>query len=170
MILCHSHCVYLTPCIDCIFQAHFLHATNFLYKCSVLQMFSVINFRSSLRMADSGFWKALNTTCDKLLYTWKTGRKNIKKFECVLLWRARLLEEKDDMFTICFHHKELFGKVFAGETDKCYSILKSHCCNDKAHIVFNLEMAKILKEKGFNDVLLCQKFIQAMCNRVWKVN
>ena len=61
---------------------------------------------------------------------------------------------------------KFFGKVFAGETDKCYSILKSHCCNDKAHIVFNLEMAKILKEKGFNDVFLCQKFIQAMCNRV----
>ena len=32
-----------------------------------------------------------------------------------------------------------------------------HCCYSKAHRVINLEMAKILKEKGFNDVLPGQK-------------
>ena len=41
--------------------------------------------------------------------------------------------------------------------DKCCTILKSHCCNSKAHRVINLEMAKILKEKGFNNVLPGQK-------------
>ena len=41
--------------------------------------------------------------------------------------------------------------------DKCCIILKSHCCNSKAHRVINLEMGKILKEKGFNDVLPGQK-------------
>ena len=29
MIACYSHCVYLTPSNDCIFQGHFLHAPNF---------------------------------------------------------------------------------------------------------------------------------------------
>ena len=32
-----------------------------------------------------------------------------------------------------------------------------HCCYSKAHRVINLEMAKILKEKGFSDVLPGQK-------------
>ena len=32
-----------------------------------------------------------------------------------------------------------------------------HCCYSKAHRVINLEMAKILKEKGFNDALPGQK-------------
>ena len=46
-----------------------------------------------------------------------------------------------------------FGKVLESKADKCCSILKSLCGNSKAHRVINLEMAKILKEKGFNDVL-----------------
>ena len=50
-----------------------------------------------------------------------------------------------------------FGKVFERKADKCCSILKSHHRNSKAHRVINLEMAKILKEKGFNDVLPGQK-------------
>ena len=113
-------------------------------------------------MADScDFGKLLNTPCDKLLYARQTGRKNIKELDddlqCILLWRARLLEEKDNVFTICFHHEQFFGKVFERKTDKCCSILKSHCCNSKAHRVINLEMAKILKEKGFSDVLPGQK-------------
>ena len=62
------------------------------------------------------------------------------------------MEEKDNVFTICFHHEQFFGKVFEGKADKCYRILKSDCHNSKTHRVINLEMAKILKEKGFNDV------------------
>ena len=58
---------------------------------------------------------------------------------------------------ICFHHEQFFGTVFERKADKYCSILKSHCCNSKAHRVINLEMAKILKEKGFNDVLPGQK-------------
>ena len=77
--------------------------------------------------------------------------------QCALLWRARLLNEKDNMFTICFHHEQFFGKIFKRKADKCCSILKSHRCNSKAHRVINPEMAKILKEKGLNDVLLGQK-------------
>ena len=65
-------------------------------------------------MADScDFGKVLNTTCDKLLYTQQIGRKNIKELDdylqCILLWRTRLLEEKDNVFMICFHHEQLFG-------------------------------------------------------------
>ena len=67
-------------------------------------------------MADScDFGKLLNTPCDKLLYAQQSGRKNIKELDenlkSILLWRARLLKEKG-MFTICFHHEQLFGKVF----------------------------------------------------------
>ena len=43
--------------------------------------------------------------------------------QCILLWRARLLEEKDNVFTICFHHEQFFGKVFERKADKCCSIL-----------------------------------------------
>ena len=113
-------------------------------------------------MADScDFGKLLNTPCDKLLYARQTGTKNIKELDddlqCILLWRARLLQEKDNVFTICFHHEQLFGKVFVIKADKCCNILKPHRRNSKAHRVIKFEMAKILKEKGFNDVLPGQK-------------
>ena len=96
-------------------------------------------------MADSSdFGKLLNTPCDKLLYAQQTKRKNIKELhddlQCILLWRARLLEEKDNVFTIYFHHEQLFGKVFERKADKCCSILKSDHHNSKAHRVINLEM------------------------------
>ena len=62
-----------------------------------------------------------------------------------------------------FHHEHFFEKVFERKTDKCCGILESHRCNSKAHRVINLEMAKILKEKGFNDVLpghkLCRQCV-----------
>ena len=77
--------------------------------------------------------------------------------QCILLWRASLLEEKDNVFTICFHHEQFFGKVFETKADKCCSILKSHCRSSKAHRVINLEMAKILEEKRFSDILPSQK-------------
>ena len=87
--------------------------------------------------------------------------KNVEELDedlqCILLWRARLLEEKDNVFTICFHHEQFFGKVFDRKADKCCSILKSHRCNGKAHRIINLEMAKIPKETGFSDVLPSQK-------------
>ena len=69
----------------------------------------------------------------------------------ILLFRARLLEEKDNVLTICFHHEQFFGKLFERKADKCCSNLRSYPHNSKAHRVINLEMAKILEEKGFND-------------------
>ena len=100
-------------------------------------------------MADScDFGKLLITPCDKLLNARQTGRKNIKKLDddlqFILIWRARFLEEKYNVFTICFHHEQLFGNVFERKVDKCCSILKSHCRNSKAHKVINLQMVKIL--------------------------
>ena len=119
------------------------------------------------------FGKLLNTPCDKLLYARQTGRKNIKDldddFQCILLWRARLLEEKDNVFMICFHHEQLFGKVFERKAGKCCSILKPHGCNSKAHRVINLEIAKILKEKGFSDVLPGQKLCRQFVTKYGKV-
>ena len=78
------------------------------------------------------------------------------------------MEEKDNVFTICFHHEQLFGKVFERKADKCCSILKSHHCNSKAHRVINLEMAKILKEKGFN-VLPGQKLCRQCVTKYEKL-
>ena len=108
--------------------------------------------------------RLLNTPCDKFLYARQTRGKNIKELDddlqCILLWRARLLEEKDNVFTICFHYEQFFGQVFERKADKCCSILKSHRRNSKADRIINSEMAKILKEKGFNDVLPGQK----LCN------
>ena len=56
-------------------------------------------------MADScDFGKLLNTPSDKRLYAQQTGRKNIKELDdnlqCILLWRARLLEKKDNVFMV----------------------------------------------------------------------
>ena len=67
------------------------------------------------------------------------------------------MEEKNNVFTICFHHEQFFGKAFERKADKCCSILKSHRCNSQAHRVINLEIVKLLKEKGFNDVLPGEK-------------
>ena len=75
-------------------------------------------------------------------------------------WRKR------SCFLSCFCHKQFFWKVFERKADKCCSILKSLSRNSKAHGVINLEMAKILKEKRFSDVLLGQKIMQALCNQV----
>ena len=62
------------------------------------------------------------------------------------------------MFAICFHYEQ-----FERKAKKCCSILKSHRHKTKAHRVINIEEAKILKEKGFNDVLpgpkLCRHFV-----------
>ena len=108
-------------------------------------------------MADSwDFGKLLiKYTCDKILYAWQTGRKSIKELDdglqYILLRRARLLEEKDNVLTICFHHEQFFGKLFERKADKCCSKLRSYPHNSKAHRVINLEMTKILEEKGFND-------------------
>ena len=79
-------------------------------------------------MADScDFGKLLNTPSDKLLYARQTGRKNIKMLDAnlqyILLRRAKLLEEKDNVFAICFHHEQFSGKVFESKADKCCSIL-----------------------------------------------
>ena len=46
--------------------------------------------------------------------------------QCVLLWRAGLLENKDKVKTICLHHEQFFGKVFERKADKCCGVLKSH--------------------------------------------
>ena len=91
-------------------------------------------------MADScDFGKLLNTPCDKLLYAQQTGRKNIKELDddlqYILLWRARLLAEKDNLLIICFHREQFFGKVFERKSDKYCIILKSHHRNSKTHRV-----------------------------------
>ena len=52
---------------------------------------------------------------------------------------------------------KLFRKVFERKSNKCCSILKFYRRNSKAHRVINFDTTKILKEKGFNDVLPGQK-------------
>ena len=86
-----------------------------------------------------------------------------------MLWRARLLEEKDSVFMICFHHEQFFGKVFKRKADKCCRILKSRHHNIKAHREIYLEMAKILKEKGFSNVLPGQKLCRQCLTKYEKL-
>ena len=112
-------------------------------------------------MVDSSdFVKLFNTPCDKLLYARQKGRKisgnlmticNVFCFGEPDYWRKRII------FSRFVSIMNSFGKVFERKANKCCSILKSHCCSRKVHRVINLDMAKILKEKGFNDVLPCQK-------------
>ena len=52
---------------------------------------------------------------------------------------------------------KLFRKAFERKSAKCCSISIFYRRNSKAHRVINLDTAKILKEKGFNDVLPGQK-------------
>ena len=124
-------------------------------------------------MADSSdFGKLLNTPCDKLLYARQKGRKISSNLMTICYvfcfgepdyWRKRI------MFTICFHHEHFFGKVFERKANKCCSILKSHCHSSKVHSVINLDMAKILKEKGFSDVLPCQKLCRQCVTKYEKL-
>ena len=71
-------------------------------------------------MADG---KLLKRPCNQLLYARQAGRKNIKELDndlqCILLWRARLFGEKDNLFTIYFHHEQFFER----KADKSCSIL-----------------------------------------------
>ena len=82
---------------------------------------------------------------------------------------VRLLEEKDNVFRICFHHEQFFGKVFGKKADKYCSILKYHRCNSKAHRVLRFEMTKILKEKGFNNALPGQKLCRQCATKYEKL-
>ena len=75
----------------------------------------------------------------------------------VVCFESQIIGGKGEYVHDLFPSCTVFGKVFERKADKCCSILKSHCRNSKAHRVINLEMAKILKEKGFNDVLPGQK-------------
>ena len=97
--------------------------------------------------------------------------KNIKELDndlqYILLWRARLLKEKDNVLTIYFIIK-FFGKVFERKTDKYCSILKSHYHKSKANRVINLDMAKVLKEERFN-VLPGQKLCRQCVTKYEKL-
>ena len=73
------------------------------------------------------------------------------------------------MFTIFFHHEQFFEKVFKRKTDKCCSILKYYRGSSKVQRVSNLEMAKILKEKGFHYVLPGQKLCRQLVNEYEKL-
>ena len=52
----------------------------------------------------------------------------------------KLFAERDNVFAICFHYEQ-----FERKAKKCWSILKSHRHNSKAHRVINIKAAKILK-------------------------
>ena len=63
----------------------------------------------------------------------------------------------------------VFGKVFERKTGKCCSILRSHRRNSKDYRVLNLKMAKILKEKGFKNVLPGQKLCSQWVTKYGKL-
>ena len=67
------------------------------------------------------------------------------------------MEEKDNVFTMFPSLTAFLGRYLRARLINVCSILKSLDGNGKAHRVINLEMAKILKEKEFNDALPGQK-------------
>ena len=69
-----------------------------------------------------------------------------------------MLENKDKVKTICLHHEQFFGKVFERKADKCCGVLKSHRVKAKGHTLIDLEMAKLLKSKGFKILFLMLKY------------
>ena len=58
--------------------------------------------------------------------------------KCILLWRVRLLDEKD-VFIVSILNSFL-ERYLREKSDKCCCNLKSHHCNSKAHRVINLEL------------------------------
>ena len=70
---------------------------------------------------------------------------------------------------ICFHHEQLLGKVFERKADKCCSILKPHQHNRVIRRVIHLEMARILKVRGFNDVFPGQKLCRQCLTKYEKL-
>ena len=107
-------------------------------------------------MEDSyDFGKPLNTTCNKLLYVQHTGTKisSLMTICNVLCFGEQWKGCVHDLFpswTVVW--ESIWEKA-----DKCCSILKFYCGNSQAPRVINLEMAQMLKQKGFNDVLTGQK-------------
>ena len=122
------HTMYLTPCNDCMLLTLCVFKTviivmiaSFKLTFCMLQIFHISALHCQclqLIILVMWFWKDFNW---KLPYVRQTGRKNIKELDedlqCILLSRARLLEEKDSVFTICFHREQLFGDVFERKAD-----------------------------------------------------
>ena len=96
----------------------------------------MIAFNSLLGMEDfCDFRKIFIKHYNKLLYTWQTGRTNIKDldddFQCTFLSSYHPSKKKGSVFTICLHYERVFGGVFERETEKCCSVLKSHRCSHR---------------------------------------
>ena len=74
---------------------------------------------SDLNKCDFG--ELLNTGFDKKRL--RVGRKDFNSLsnedQRAMLWRAGLLERKDNIKTIYFHHEQFFGKVFECKVNRC---------------------------------------------------
>ena len=109
------------------------------------------------------FGVQLDTQCHKLEFCQTTGTVKLTDLEEdiqeILLWRAGLLGHEGEL-TICFHHQQLFGKVFEKRPKCCCRVLGSHQCRVQSKKQIFLLMVKELKAKGYNVIpghsLCCQ--------------
>ena len=111
------------------------------------------------------FGRILKTECNLKHYSRTIGIKQVdelKEDEAVIfLWRAGLLENRSNVFTICYHHEQFFGKVFERKQKNCCGVLINHKRKGiKGEQLITLEMAQYLKSKDFNvmprNMLCCQ--------------
>ena len=66
--------------------------------------------------------------------------------QCILLWKACLLEKNEEKINICFYHEQLFGKAVEKNTHKCCGVSKYHKLRVSQRCQFIFKWPKKLKE------------------------
>ena len=106
--------------------------------------------------ATCDFGRILKNECNLTHFSRTIGIRNLAELEEegeIYLWRAGLLEERNNVLSICNHHEQVFGKVFERKEKHCCGKLITHKRKGiKGEQVITLEMAKYLKKK-YIDVI-----------------
>lgn len=100
--------------------------------------------------------EVLEDECHRETYSRKTGLRPLDSLPAdmkeKILWRCGL---SDHIFAaqdvkICFHHEQVYGRVFERRVpEKCCDVFNTHQKKAKGHHIITLELAKKLKEDGY---------------------
>ena len=106
-----------------------------------------------MEMQPCGFGTLLNDSCHNKSFTRRVHLTLFsdlpREHQEVLLWRSRL-NQLDDCGNICKHHKMMFGQVFERKSVNCCDPFKRNKKKNKGSLKISLQLAKELKERGFN--------------------
>ena len=113
------------------------------------------------------FGRILKKECNLKHFSRTCSLKNLDQLEEeeaeIYLWRAGLLEERNNVSTICNHHEQVFGKVFERKEKNCCGVLMYYKRKGiKGELVITLEIAKQLKVKNIN--VIPGKLFCCQCN------